>query len=196
MESLLPLMTFAFASMITPGPNNLMLAASGVAFGWRRTLPHMLGIPAGLMGLLIVSGLGVGALVTNVPAAGLALKVFGTLYLIYLAWVMRHSLSSGRTVEAARPLKFVEAAVFQFANPKAWIVALTAVSIFIPDAVDPRLGLVAVCGVFLLMNVPCILAWVALGVTARKAFVGSRWRHVFAAVIVGLMLYTIVGIWV
>ena len=127
MESIFPLMSFAFVSSITPGPNNLMLASSGVAFGMRRSLPHVFGIPVGFAALLVVTGLGVGAVVANVPAAALGLKLFGTLYLAYLTWIMRHAFDIDHAQSAARPLRFIEAALFQFANPKAWIMALTAV---------------------------------------------------------------------
>src|SRR5262245_64851300 len=84
MELLLPLLSFAFVSSITPGPNNLMLSASGVVFGFNRTLPHLLGVAAGFTLLLVVCASGIGALLVGLPAAALALKLFGTAYLLYL----------------------------------------------------------------------------------------------------------------
>src|SRR5690606_929865 len=104
MESLLPLAGFAFVSSITPGPNNVMLSASGVAFGMRRTLPHMFGVALGFLLLLIVCGGGVGALVIRFPALGLALKSVGTLYLLYLAWAMRNALVPQANLASGRPL--------------------------------------------------------------------------------------------
>lgn len=195
MDTLLPLLGFAFVTSITPGPNNLMLASSGVAFGMRRTLPHMLGVPVGFTALLIVSGLGTGALIATVPAAGLALKIAGTCYLAYLTWIMRHALDPERAAMTARPIRFVEAALFQFANPKAWIMALTAVSVFVPEGSSRWLGLLGVSSVFVLVNVPCILTWVVLGASARRLVARERQRRLLAAVILVLMVYTIVAIW-
>lgn len=197
MDFWLPFMTFAVAAAITPGPNNLMLAASGVAFGWRRTLPHLLGIPVGLAALLLISGLGVGAVVTTVPAAQLALKLGGSAYLIYLAWAMRSAFSNvttGRT--SGRPIRFHEAAVFQFANPKAWIMALSAVSVFAAQAENLWVGLAAVLAGFVVVTLPCAAVWLTLGVAADRALVGTRSRRLFSGLIVALMIYTIVSIWI
>ena len=92
MESLLPVATFAFVASITPGPNNAMLSASGVAFGLRRTLPHVLGVSVGFTALLVLCASGIGALVIEFPTVALGLKVVGSIYLLYLAWVMRNAL--------------------------------------------------------------------------------------------------------
>jgi len=197
MDSVLPFVTFAFAAAITPGPNNLMLAASGAAFGGRRTLPHLFGIPIGFSGLIFICGLGVGTLVTTVPAASLALKVFGSAYLLYLAWVMRSAFLTIRTGEVAgRPIRMHEAAIFQFANPKAWIMALSAVSLFVPAAGNPWIGLGAVWAGFVLVTIPCAFTWVVVGVAAQKTLVGSRGRSIFGTFMVLLMIYTVVSIWV
>jgi threonine/homoserine/homoserine lactone efflux protein len=196
MESLLPLVSFAFVASITPGPNNLLLAASGVAFGWRRTLPHLLGIPVGFSALIAISGLGVGTLVTTVPAAGFALKFFGSAYLLYLAWIMRSAFAGGANEKsAARPIRFHEAALFQFANAKAWIMALSAVSIFVPDFVNPWVGLITVWACFVLVTLPCAFTWVTLGVAARKTLVNTRFRSLFSSLMVLLMIYTVASIW-
>ena len=196
MDTLWPLVSFAFASSITPGPNNLMLASSGVAFGLRRTLPHTLGVSTGFATLLIIAGAGIGALVANAPAAALGLKIFGTGYLAYLAWIMRHAFDGRPTDATARPIRFVEAALFQFANPKAWVMALTAMSVFMPADAERWAGVLLVSGVFVLVGLPCILSWVALGVTVRRSLKNERRRRIFAAAIFVLMLYTIVAIWI
>ncbi|MGO4841915.1 LysE family translocator, partial [Rhizobiaceae sp. 2RAB30] len=114
---------------VTPGPNNLMLLASGVNFGFQRTVPHMLGIGAGFLVLLLSIGLGLGALLSAYPALHLALKFAGGAYLLYLAWriAMSRSLSDSRG-EKARPMSFLEAAAFQWVNPKAWMIALTGMA--------------------------------------------------------------------
>src|SRR5690606_7713378 len=106
----LALLAFAFVSSITPGPNNFMLLASGVNFGFRRSLPHMLGIGAGFVALLLAVGFGLGAVLTAYPQLHLALKIAGGAYLLYLAWRIAMSRSmSAREGEAARPMTFLEA---------------------------------------------------------------------------------------
>ncbi len=107
MDSLLPFTTFAIAAAITPGPNNFMMAASGVAFGWRRTLPHLLGIPLGFSALLVISGFGVGTLIATVPAAAMTLRLLGSAYLLYLAWLMRGAfLQTSGARAGSRPMRF------------------------------------------------------------------------------------------
>src|SRR5690606_12599395 len=114
METLLPLMSFAFASSITPGPNNLMLSASGIAFGLKRTLPHMTGVLIGFLLLLLLCASGVGAIVAAFPSVALALKIVGSVYLVHLAWSMRRAFAPDAAAgRPARPLRFVEAVLFQ-----------------------------------------------------------------------------------
>lgn len=195
MELLLPLVSFAFVSSITPGPNNVMLSASAVAFGLKRTLPHLAGVAIGFAGLLALCGSGIGTLIGELPAAGIALKSLGSAYLIYLAWSLRNALAPRPVTSSARPMTFMEAVLFQFVNPKAWVMALTAVSAFVPE-VEPRwLGVGIVCGVFTLVNVPCISTWAVLGATLRRWLAHDRWRRGFSAAIVVLMCYAGVAIW-
>jgi threonine/homoserine/homoserine lactone efflux protein len=196
METLLPLVGFAFASSITPGPNNLMLSASGIAFGLRRTLPHLAGVAFGFLVLLLVCGSGVGAVVTAFPAVAVALKLFGTLYLLYLAWSMRNALAPEAADASARPLRFVEAALFQFVNPKGWIMALTASSVFLPE-LEPRWLAVGLLGlVFLGVGLPCICAWAVVGVSLRRCLALERWRDFFSLMTGVLMLYAVTAMWI
>ena len=108
----LPLMMFAFVSSITPGPNNIMLTSSGILFGFRRSIPHMLGITIGFGVLLAICAAGIGALVMAVPAAQLALRVAGSSYLLYLAWQLRDMKFDGQAEEARQPMGFMAAAAF------------------------------------------------------------------------------------
>jgi threonine/homoserine/homoserine lactone efflux protein len=196
MEMLLPLATFAFVSSITPGPNNMMLSASGIAFGLRRTVPHMCGVWVGFLLLLAVCGAGVGAAVVRYPAIGFGLKAFGTVYLLYLAWTMRNALEPSAAGPAARPLKFAEAVAFQFINPKAWVMGVTAVSVFVPD-IEPRwLAVSLMCAVFSVVNVPCVGTWALLGATLKGWLANSRRRKACSAVIVALTVYAVVAMWI
>jgi threonine/homoserine/homoserine lactone efflux protein len=128
-DSLIGLLGFAFVSTVTPGPNNVLLWASGSAFGLRRTLPHIVGTAAGigLMALAVAAGLG--ALVTAVPQIALAMKIAGSVYLLYLA-VQVAGMRGLTPTAIARPLGFVAAVAFQLINPKAWIFAVGAMTTF------------------------------------------------------------------
>lgn len=195
MEFLLPLVNFAFVSTITPGPNNVMLSASGVAFGLRRTVPHLLGIMAGFAVLMFVCGAGVGRLVVAFPAVELALKVLGSAYLLYLAWTLRNAFVPRTDSATSRPLSFFEAAAFQFVNPKAWIMGLTAASVFAPDIEPAWVANALVAGIFTLVGTPCIWAWAMLGVTLRRGLADERRRRAFGLVLGVLMIYVVVAIW-
>lgn len=195
MDTLLSLISFAFASSITPGPNNMMLSASGIAFGWRRTMPHLFGVVIGFVLLLVACASGVGALVASFPVLELALKVAGSAYLLRLAWTMRNIFAPDAPQAPARPLRLTEAALFQLVNPKAWIMGLTAASVFVPR-IEPRgLAIVVVCGVFALVNLPCVGTWTVLGAALRRSLALERWRDYFRLVVGVLMLYAVVAIW-
>jgi threonine/homoserine/homoserine lactone efflux protein len=196
METLLPLLSYAFVASITPGPNNLMLSASGIAFGWRRTVPHLLGIPVGFGALVVICGYGVGALIERNPTAGLVLQVAGSVYLLYLAWAMRHALAPAAAGARPRPMRFVESVLFQFANPKGWIMALTTAAVFVPAFGGDTVALWIVAALVVLVNLPCIASWVLLGVSVRRYLGNPRWRRVSSTVLVVLMLYTVAAIWI
>ncbi|MBM7331496.1 LysE family translocator, partial [Agrobacterium sp. S2] len=119
-EVFLALIAFAFVSSITPGPNNLMLLASGVNFGFRRTIPHMLGIGVGFFGLLLAVGFGLGVLLETVPAFYTSLKFAGGAYMLYLAWkiAMSRSIGEAKGTGDGKPMTFMQAAAFQWVNPK------------------------------------------------------------------------------
>jgi threonine/homoserine/homoserine lactone efflux protein len=196
MEQLLPLASFAFVSSITPGPNNLMLAASGLGFGLKRSIPHLLGVSVGFAALLLFCGLGVGAVLMELPSAALALKVAGTGYLAYLAWTMRGNTVSTGTRAGARPWSFAAAAAFQFANPKAWIMALTCASVFLPGLGTGWMALALLCLVACAINLPCVATWALLGSSIRDTLNDARWQRRFNAIIVGLTLYAATAIWI
>lgn len=174
-DLLMALLLFAFVSSITPGPNNLMLLASGVNFGFRRTVPHMLGIGAGFVVLLLAVGFGLGAVLASYPKLHLALKTAGGAYLIYLAWRIATSRSmEERGQGAARPMTFLQAAAFQWVNPKAWVMAVTAMALYTsPQA--PFLTVLLVALAFGLVNLPCVSSWAAFG-TALRGFLADPAR--------------------
>jgi threonine/homoserine/homoserine lactone efflux protein len=186
-EGLLALCVYAFVTSITPGPSNLMLLASGANFGFVRTVPQVLGITAGFGSVLVASGLGLGAAVTAWPALHLALKVAGAGYLLYLAWRIGRSRALAQGGEAqGRPLTFLESAAFQWINPKAWVVAMTAMAVYpSPDA--PFLSVALVTAAFSLVNLPSVSAWAGFG-TALKGWLADPVRLRRFNVAMGLLL--------
>jgi threonine/homoserine/homoserine lactone efflux protein len=167
-ESLLALAVFAAVTSITPGPSNFMLLASGANFGFRATMPQVLGITLGFTSLLLAMGLGLGALLSAFPALHLGLKVAGASYLLYLAWrIARSSAWNDGKAARGRPLTLLESAAFQWINPKAWVVALAAVAVYTSPA-SPYPSIALICGVFALVNLPTVSAWAAFGVALRR----------------------------
>lgn len=197
MEAFLPLMSFAFVSSITPGPNNIMLTSSGIWFGFQRSVPHMLGITFGFGVLLALCAFGIGAVVIALPQLVLLLKAAGSAYLLYLAWQLRGMRVAGPAGEAARPMSFQAAAVFQFANPKAWVMAVTGASAFMPmlHNYPVWLGILLYCLVFSAINLPCVSVWAGAGAVLRRYLEQPLWRTVFAVTMILLTLYSALAIW-
>ncbi|WP_376709755.1 LysE family translocator [Pseudochrobactrum lubricantis] len=162
------LVVFAFVTSITPGPNNLMLLASGVNFGFRRTIPHMLGIGIGFLSLLLGVGYGLGAVLETAPALYVGLKFAGGAYMLYLAYKIATSTSVGRVDdESAQPMSFMQAWLFQWVNPKAWVMAVTAMASYtVHDAYSLSVLLIGV--VFAMINVPSVSSWAAFGSLLRQ----------------------------
>ncbi|MBV8665576.1 MAG: LysE family translocator [Burkholderiaceae bacterium] len=194
-QTLLPLALFAFVSSITPGPNNIMLTSSGVLFGFARSIPHILGIAFGFCALLALCALGVGKLVLALPAVHLLLKVLGSGYLVYLAWQLRSMAFAEREAENTRPMSLAGAAMFQFANPKAWVMAVTGASAFLPVMQPMWLAVAIFCLVFSVVNLPCISLWAGTGAVLRSYLKQEKWRRLFCAVMVVLTLYSALAIW-
>jgi threonine/homoserine/homoserine lactone efflux protein len=180
------LLVFAFVSSITPGPNNLMLLASGVNFGFWRTVPHMLGIGAGFVTLLLSVGLGLGAVLTSFPALHMALKFAGGAYLLYLAWRIAMSRSIDKDAGNGRPMSFLSAAAFQWVNPKAWVMAVTAMVLY-TNADRPFGSVLLVAVAFGLVNVPCVSSWAGFGVALRR-FLADPARLKWFNIAMGLLL--------
>ena len=191
-ETFAALMVFSFVSSITPGPNNFMLLASGVNFGFTRSIPHMLGIGVGFASLLLGVGLGLGALLVAYPGLHLALKVLGGAYLLYLAWRIATSRTMGNGKDdKARPMTFMEAAAFQWVNPKAWVMAVTAMAIY-TDPQMPFGSVLLVTLAFALVNLPCVSSWTAFGL-ALRGFLSDparlKWFNIAMGIALALTLW-------
>jgi threonine/homoserine/homoserine lactone efflux protein len=180
---------FGFVTSITPGPNNMMLLASGLNFGVRRTLPHMFGISIGYMVLMLAAGLGLGEALRDVPGAFLVLKLVGGAYMLWLAWHIARAAppsegaAQGEEERAAevgkhRPMSFLGAVAFQWVNPKAWVIVVTAVATYVAPNNLVR-DLVIVTGVCGLINLPSIGVWTIFGASLRRLLRDPLWRRRF-----------------
>jgi threonine/homoserine/homoserine lactone efflux protein len=177
----LPCATYAFVMSITPGPNNVMLTAAGANFGLRRTLPHILGVSCGFGAQVAAVCGGLGILFSRWPQLHLALKWVGAGYLLYLGWQMLRT-GSGRAGSAGKPISFMEAAAFQFLNPKAWVISLTAATMFLPAQLGQVLASGYVATIVTAVNLPCITAWALFGSSLGLALSRPGPRRVFNAV--------------
>lgn len=185
-DTLLGLVIFAFVTSITPGPNNLMLLSSGVNFGFWRTMPHMIGVSGGFMILALCVGLGLGTVLTAFPAFHLLLKILGGAYLLYLAWQIAKSDTLQQGAVGKTPMSLKAAALFQWVNPKAWMMAITSMALYTQtDKAYSSMLVVAV--VFTLVNLPCIMSWIGFG-TAMRGFLSDPARLRWFNRIMGLFL--------
>ncbi len=191
---LLALAAFALVSSITPGPNNLMLLASGINFGFRRTVPHMLGVAIGFTVMIALVAAATASLVTLVPGLLAVVKWASVAYLLYLAWkIATAPVDAPQGRSRARPMTFLGAAAFQWVNPKAWTMALTAASAYLP-AGNRWTGVLILAVVFGAVNLPSVGAWAALGTSLRRFLadpVRLRWFNVAAALTMVATLYPV-----
>jgi threonine/homoserine/homoserine lactone efflux protein len=192
----LALATFCFVSSITPGPNNMMLLASGANFGFRRTLPHLMGVSIGFGAMVFAVGLGLGGIFTSHPVLYDTLRVVGGAYMLWLAFRIATAnsfgdVAAGSDGAVARPMSFLEAVAFQWVNPKAWAISLGAVTAFVSPN-EFFAGVVIVTAVFALINLPCIASWAGFGVVLRR-FLNRAWTlrafNVTMAALLVLSLY-------
>jgi len=171
-------MLFVVVMSITPGPNNAMLVASAVNFGFRRTLPHMLGISAGMVVLMLSVGLGLGVVFQRVPMLYDVLEVLSVAYLLYLAWKIGTSGELKVRSGERRPMRFHEAIAFQWVNPKAWMMVLTAATTIRLSA-DFGTNTALMAALFYLFGLPCICVWAAFGTGMRRVLSNPLRLRVF-----------------
>jgi len=194
-EILLGLIVFSLVSSITSGPNNLMLMASGANFGFRRSIPHMLGVALGFTFMVLLVGIGLVQVFQAFPISYTLLKVVSLVYLLYLAWKIANAApAGGGEAESGAPLTFIQAALFQWVNPKAWTMALTAVSIYSPSQSLAAVAFVA--GVFGAVNLPCISVWTSMGLQLQRVLTSPlrlRTFNVLMALLLIGSLYPVLG---
>ncbi|KPB16426.1 LysE family translocator [Pseudomonas amygdali] len=195
-DLLLAFTLFAFVTSITPGPNNMMLLASGVNFGFSRTLPHMLGISIGFFVLVLAVGFGLGSVFKAWPLLYTILRYVGAAYLLYLAWKIATSGPASDNVDSqGKPLSFMSAALFQWVNPKAWIMAIGAISTYTPMQ-GYFYNVVVISAVFALINLPSVGIWAGFGSLLRNILRDPLGLRIFNGVMAVLLVASLYPLFV
>jgi threonine/homoserine/homoserine lactone efflux protein len=183
---------FAAVTLFTPGPNNVMLMASGLNFGFRRTLPHLSGVVIGFGFMVLLVGLGLGTIFTALPWLYPALKIVAAVYLVYLAW----KIANASAIEEKRrssPMTFWQASAFQWVNPKAWIMAIGAVTSYAAVAAFPLNAAVA-SAIFTVIGVVSAFVWLTFGTGLRRVITDQKVVRIFNYVMALLLVLSLVPV--
>ena len=186
-ELILAISVYNFVMYVTPGPNNSILTASGIKFGFFRTIPNIFGIPTGHGLQLALVCLGLGSLFVYYPILLDVLRYVGAAYILYLAYKMFGSLNISNSEDKSRPLKYYEAILFQFVNPKAWVICITAVSLFYPEKENLFMGTIFMVIMSTVINIPSISVW-ALGGSIIRYYLNNNNLKKIIEWILALML--------
>jgi threonine/homoserine/homoserine lactone efflux protein len=187
MEVFFAVLSFAFSSTITPGPNNLMMLASGVNYGVKASLPHLIGICLGFPLMVLLVGLGFGAVFSQFPALHSIIKWLGIVYLLYLAWKIASSAPRALEGGNGQPFSFWQAAAFQWVNVKAWMMATGAIAAFTTVGGAVFWDVTQIVLAFFVMSFPCVGAWLVFGAMLQNLLQTARAQRVFN-IVMGLIL--------
>ena len=191
---LLSVISFAIATAFTPGPNNLMLLSSGLTFGYKRTLAHIVGVAVGFPIMVLAMGLGVGAVLEHYPMVYVVLKVLGFGYLLWMAWHIANTQGSIQSdnYKNDKPFTFLQAALFQWVNPKAWIMAVTAISSFTTQSSDVWYQIAIIAFVYLVVGIFSTHSWALGGVLLQRWLESQRAIRNFNRVMALLIVVSVV----
>lgn len=191
-ELFLALVAFCAVTLVTPGPNNIMLMTSGLNYGFQRSQPHLWGVTLGFAIMVLAVGLGLGAVFAAYPAVYTILKYAGAAYLLYLAWMIAVSGPvEDEGAASGRPLTFLQAAAFQWINPKGWVMAVGSVSAYAGITVFPY-NMVVIAALFGVLGVLSSSLWTALGQSLRRLLTDARAVRIFNAV---MALALVASLW-
>lgn len=185
---------FAFSTTITPGPNNIMIMASGVNFGAKQSFPHLLGICFGFPPMLIALGLGFNHIFSMYPLLHESIKVIGVLYLLYLAWLIANSSPSSLDNTIAKPITFTKAALFQWLNPKAWVMAMGAISAYTSTGSNFLMQILYIALVFFIVAFPCLSVWLFFGTKLKKYLKSVQHQQIFNKSMAALLVISILPV--
>lgn len=179
MEFYLAVFIFAASTTVTPGPNNIMIMTSGLNHGIKNSIPHLLGICFGFPAMVIMVGLGFSVIFEMYPLFHEVIKVLGVVYLLYLAWLIASSSQTSLAGEKSKPFSFTQAALFQWVNPKAWVMATGAVSAYTSISSDMFSQVVFIALAFFIVAFPCVGIWLVFGVGLKKYLSSVKHQKVF-----------------
>lgn len=191
-DLLFSLIGFAFAASVTPGPNNLMLMASGARFGFRRTLPHMLGVSIGFPVMVLAIGLGLGEVFRANPQLRDIMKWLSAAFLLYLAWRIAGAGGLRSSEARARPLTMIEAGLFQWANPKGWAVALSVIPIYASGRASALMETGTIASVFFVVALVTCATWIWFGDAIARLISNPRRARLFNIAMAVLMFASVV----
>lgn len=190
MEYYLSIITFTFVAGITPGPNNMMLMTSGLNHGIRKSLPHYFGICVGFPIMVAVIGFGLGALFSKYPSIYTCIKILGISYLFYLSWKIGNAGNPNATKNVREPLSFIQAAIFQWLNPKAWVIAIGALATF-THRENFNTGVITVTLIYFFVGFICMGFWLKLGQSLQHVLTEGKRIHYFNIAIAVLLVLSI-----
>ncbi len=191
-DPIFPLLLFALSGSLTPGPNNLMVTASGTAFGFARTIPHMLGVTIGFGVMILAFGLGLAQLFASFPDTHRWVRLIGAAYLLYLAARLALAGDPGTAAARRRPLNFFEAGLFQWVNPKAWTLALGVVAAFTTVGSQVTGELAVISLIFMLTTLPSLALWCWFGVAIGRLLASARARRLINFTMAGLVALSVI----
>lgn len=199
MDLLLAVLFFAFSTTITPGPNNVMIMSSGVNYGIRASVPHWLGICLGFPLMVLLVGLGFGVVFERYPHLHQLIKVLGVAYLLWLAWRIASAEPKAIEQGKSKPFSFMQAALFQWVNGKAWVMASGAIAAFTTMGGVYWLEVSIITAAFLLVAFPCVGVWLVFGAVLRKVLTKALFQRLFnitmAIILVLSVVPVLVEIW-
>jgi len=188
------LIVFGVIAAVTPGPNNVMLTTTGLNFGVRRGLPHLLGICVGFPVMLALIGLGFGTLFTRYPLLHEIIKVVGIVYLLYLAWRIAMTRGGMERIERSKPINFWQAAAFQWVNPKAWVMGISALAAFTSMDGNFFVQVAIICVTFSFLAFPCAGAWLVFGASLQRLLRDPKHLRVFNIAMALLLVASILPV--
>ena len=191
MEISAPIVLFAASTAITPGPNNAMIMASGLNHGVRGSLPHFLGINIGFTMMVVFIGFGMGAVLEGIPILHRFIRIFGVLYLLYLAWLIATTATSDLDHEPSKPLSFWQAALFQWVNPKAWVMVTGAMSAYTSPAFNIYGQVLMIASIFFVVGTPCSAVWMLGGVSLKQVLRAPKRQKAFNVIMALLLVISI-----
>jgi len=194
MDYLITIVLFAVSSSVTPGPNNITVMASGVNFGIRKSLPVFMGICIGFALMLLLVGIGFGQVFEQIPVLHILIKFFGTLYLLYLAFLIATADEITMSNSQAKPLTFVNGALFQWLNAKAWVVATGAIAAFTTVGADFYTQNIIIAVTFLVISFPCVGIWLLFGSAIKNKLKSQQHRRVFNYSMGGLLVLSVIPV--